>query len=109
MPERAADLQAAGIDVRLCDVGEAIQEVMESYEVELDGKTYQVKSIRNLNGHSIGQYQIHAGKTVPIVKGGEQVRMEVRRFSGTPLFYLFICGGKAIFRHTTLLFIYLWR
>lgn len=36
--------QNAGIDVRLCDVGEAIQEVMESYEVELDGKTYQGKS-----------------------------------------------------------------
>ena len=34
-------LQAAGIDVRLCDIGESIQEVMESYEVELDGKTYQ--------------------------------------------------------------------
>ena len=33
--------QTAGIDVRLCDVGEAIQEVMESYEVELDGKTYK--------------------------------------------------------------------
>lgn len=27
----------AGVDVRLCDVGEAIQEVMESYEIELDG------------------------------------------------------------------------
>ena len=24
--------------VRLCDIGAAIQEVMESYEVELDGK-----------------------------------------------------------------------
>ncbi|KAF3859347.1 hypothetical protein F7725_021746 [Dissostichus mawsoni] len=59
-------IKNAGIDVRLCDVGEAIQEVMESYEVELDGKTYQVKPIRNLNGHSIGQYRIHAGKTVPI-------------------------------------------
>jgi methionyl aminopeptidase len=45
---------------------------MESYEVELDGKSYQVKAIRNLNGHSIDQYRIHAGKTVPIVKGGEQ-------------------------------------
>ena len=28
--------------MRLCDVGSAIQEVMESHEVELDGKTYQV-------------------------------------------------------------------
>lgn len=34
-------LQCAGVDVRLCDIGESIQEVMESYEVELDGKTYQ--------------------------------------------------------------------
>jgi len=73
-------IREAGIDVRLCDIGESIQEVMESYEVELDGKTYQVKAIRNLNGHSIGQYQIHAGKTVPIVKGGEAVRMEENEF-----------------------------
>ncbi len=28
----------------------------------------QVKAIRNLNGHSIGPYQIHAGKSVPIVR-----------------------------------------
>ncbi|XP_070404377.1 methionine aminopeptidase 2 isoform X1 [Nothobranchius furzeri] len=69
-------IRSAGIDVRLCDVGEIIQEVMESYEVELDGKTYQVKPVRNLNGHSIGQYRIHSGKTVPIVKGGEATRME---------------------------------
>lgn len=38
---------------------------------------FPVKPIRNLNGHSIGQYRIHAGKTVPIVKGGEATRMEV--------------------------------
>ncbi|XP_011495852.1 PREDICTED: methionine aminopeptidase 2 [Ceratosolen solmsi marchali] len=73
-------IKAAGIDVQLCDVGTAIQEVMESYEVEIDGKTYQVKSIRNLNGHSIAPYRIHAGKTVPIVKGGEATRMEENEF-----------------------------
>lgn len=73
-------IKESGIDVRLCDIGERIQEVMESYEVELDGKTYQVKSIRNLNGHSISPYRIHAGKTVPIVKGGEATRMEEMEF-----------------------------
>ncbi|XP_075149743.1 methionyl aminopeptidase und [Haematobia irritans] len=73
-------IKEAGIDVRLCDIGAAIQEVMESYEVELDGKTYQVKAIRNLNGHSISPYRIHAGKTVPIVKGGESTRMEENEF-----------------------------
>ncbi|XP_060080455.1 methionine aminopeptidase 2-like [Ylistrum balloti] len=73
-------IKEAGIDVRLCDIGESIQEVMESYEVDLDGKTYQVKAIRNLNGHSIGPYRIHAGKTVPIVKGGEATKMEEMEF-----------------------------
>ena len=73
-------VRAAGIDVRLCDVGEAIQEVMESYEIELDNKTLPIKSIRNLNGHSMGPYQIHAGKSVPIVKGGEQTKMEEGEF-----------------------------
>jgi len=73
-------IRHAGIDSRLCDVGAAIQEVMESHEIELDGKTYQVKSIRNLNGHSISPYQIHAGKTVPIIKGGEATRMEENEF-----------------------------
>ncbi|KAI9597345.1 peptidase M24, structural domain-containing protein [Syncephalis fuscata] len=69
-------IREAGIDVRLSDIGAAVQEVMESYEVEIDGKTYQVKPIRNLNGHSIDPYRIHAGKTVPIVKGGDQTKME---------------------------------
>ena len=73
-------IKAAGIDVQLCDVGAAIQEVMESYEVEIDGKVFPVKSIRNLNGHSIAPYRIHAGKTVPIVKGGECTRMEENEF-----------------------------
>jgi methionyl aminopeptidase len=69
-------IREAGIDARLNEIGAAIQETMESYEIELDGKVYPIKPIRNLNGHSIGPYIIHAGKTVPIVKGGEQIRME---------------------------------
>merc|ERR1711976_80642 len=73
-------IKHAGIDARLCDVGAAIQEVMESHEIELEGKTYQVKSIRNLNGHSISPYQIHSGKTVPIIKGGETTIMEENEF-----------------------------
>jgi len=56
----------------MCDIGAAIQEAMESYEVEIGGKTHQVKAIRNLNGHSINQFQIHGTKSVPIVKGGDQ-------------------------------------
>eukprot|EP00898_Chlorokybus_atmophyticus_P006925 jgi/Chlat1/7233/Chrsp57S06864 len=73
-------IREAGVDVRLCDVGAAVQEAMESYEVEINGKTYQVKSMRNLNGHSIEQYQIHGAKSVPNVKGGEQTKMEEGEF-----------------------------
>ncbi|KAK2764003.1 Methionine aminopeptidase 2 [Arachnomyces sp. PD_36] len=69
-------VREAGIDVRMSDIGAAIQEAMESYEVELNGTTHPVKCIRNLNGHNIGHYIIHSGKSVPIVKGGDQTKME---------------------------------
>lgn len=44
------------------------------------GAGAQVKCVRNLNGHSIAPYRIHAGKSVPIVKGGEATRMEEGEF-----------------------------
>lgn len=69
-------IREAGIDVRMSDIGAAIQEVMESYECEIDGKTYPVKAIKNLNGHDILRYKIHGTKSVPIVKGGDQTKME---------------------------------
>lgn len=73
-------VREAGIDVRMSDIGAAIQETMESYEIELDGKTYPIKPIRNLNGHDIRQHSIHGTKSVPIVKtSGHQadnVKME---------------------------------
>jgi len=72
-------VREAGIDVRLGELGGKIQEVMESYEVTIGTKTYPVKSIENLTGHTIGLYQIHggkAGKSVPIVKTNDQTKME---------------------------------
>ncbi|RLV96589.1 Methionine aminopeptidase 2 [Spathaspora sp. JA1] len=69
-------VKESGIDVRLNDIGAAVQEVMESYEVEENGKFYPVKCIRNLNGHNIGDYVIHSGKTVPIVANGDMTKME---------------------------------
>lgn len=49
---------------------------MESHEVELNGKIYPVLSVRNLCGHTIERYKVHAGKSVPIVKGGPATKME---------------------------------
>jgi methionyl aminopeptidase len=71
-------VREAGIDVRIADVSAAIQEAMESHEMLLDnGKTVPIRAVKNLNGHSIGPYHIHAGKTVPLVKDtGLQEKME---------------------------------
>uniref|UniRef100_H0XUH7 Methionine aminopeptidase n=1 Tax=Otolemur garnettii TaxID=30611 RepID=H0XUH7_OTOGA len=80
------DATNTGINVHLRGAGEAIQEVMESCEIEIDGKTYQMKPIRHLNGHSTGQYRIHAGNTEPIVKGGAARRMEEGEVYGTETF-----------------------
>lgn len=69
-------IREAGIDVRLNDIGAAVQEVMELYELQLGKTVYPIKCIRNLNGHNIGDYVIHLGKTVPIVPNGDMTKME---------------------------------
>ncbi|KAF9074923.1 peptidase M24A, methionine aminopeptidase [Rhodocollybia butyracea] len=69
-------VREAGIDVRLGELGGYIQEAMESYEVEVGGKVYPVKTIRNLSGHSIGLYNIHGGKSVMQIPNDDPTKME---------------------------------
>lgn len=69
-------VKEAGIDVRLGELGGLIQEAMESYECEINGTTYPIKSIRNLSGHTILPYSIHGTKSVPIVKTNDTTKME---------------------------------
>ncbi|KAA8651173.1 hypothetical protein EYZ11_007045 [Aspergillus tanneri] len=69
-------VREAGIDVRLGELGGYIQETMESYECEINGTTYPIKPIRNLNGHTILPYSIHGTKTVPAVKTSDPTKME---------------------------------
>ncbi|KAF2230443.1 peptidase M24A, methionine aminopeptidase [Viridothelium virens] len=69
-------IKMAGVDVRISDVSAAIQETMESYEVEIRGRTFPVKPVRNLTGHNIKQYRIHGGKSIPFVKNSDQTKME---------------------------------
>jgi methionyl aminopeptidase len=69
-------IKTAGVDVRISDVSAAIQEAMESYEVEIKGKTYPVKAVRNLSGHNIKQNRIHGGKSIPFIKNSDQTKMD---------------------------------
>jgi methionyl aminopeptidase len=54
----------AGADASIEDMGEAIQEYMESKEI--DGK--QVKSVWDVCGHQIQRFQIHGRKVIPNIK-----------------------------------------
>eukprot|EP00924_Labyrinthula_sp_SR-Ha-C_P006112 maker-scaffold_54-snap-gene-0.44-mRNA-1 protein AED:0.41 eAED:0.42 QI:0/0/0/1/0/0/3/0/152 len=74
------EIREAGIHLRLCDIGEAIQEVMRPREIELDAKVYQVKRRKNINGHYIEQYNTLGEETVPIVKGGGSSMMEQAKY-----------------------------
>ncbi|RLL95624.1 hypothetical protein CFD26_102162 [Aspergillus turcosus] len=69
-------IKHAGVDARMSDIGAAIQEVMESYEVEIDGKVFPVKAVRNITGHDILRYHIHGGKQIPFIKNNNQQKME---------------------------------
>jgi len=60
----------------MSEIGTAIQEVMESYEVEIRGKTFPVKAIRNITGHDIKRYHIHGDKQVPFIKNNSRQKME---------------------------------
>lgn len=85
-----------GIDARLGEVGASIQEAMESYSCEYNGKLHPVKAIRNLNGHSIDSYQIHAGKSVPIVKTDNNTKMEEGELYAIETFGSVMGRGKVV-------------
>ena len=69
-------LKEAGIDARISHISGCIQEAMESYEVELNGKTIPIKAVRNITGHDILRYKIHGGKQIPFIKTATNQRME---------------------------------
>lgn len=68
-------LQIAGVDARFTEIGAAIEETILSFEVEIKGKTYPIKPVANLFGHSIGPYHIHDGSSVPITRNNDPTRM----------------------------------
>lgn len=64
-----AGVREAGVDARLGEIGGIIEEVISSHEVTIRGQTHAVKPVRNLSGHTVAQGTIHAGKSVPLVRG----------------------------------------
>jgi methionyl aminopeptidase len=70
------DVKTAGIDVRLCDIGPAIQKVFDASSFDINGKDYDIKPVANLGGHLLKPCTIHAEKPIPLVRGGSAERMD---------------------------------
>lgn len=68
-------IKNSGPDVILGDIGEIIQEYIESKEIIIDNKNYKIKSIYDLCGHNIAPYVIHVNKAVPNIKINYNERM----------------------------------
>jgi methionyl aminopeptidase len=47
-----------------------------SFLIKNNTRPTDIQCIRNLNGHSIGQYCIHGGKSVPIINNDDVTKME---------------------------------
>nr|AZA04823.1 methionine aminopeptidase 2 [Nosema assamensis] len=81
-----AGIKALGVDVRLCEIGRDIHEVMKSFEVQIDGVTYPIRPIYDLHGHSISQYTIHAGQSIPCYDNGDTTRIKENTFYAVETF-----------------------
>ena len=69
-------IKLSGNDSILGEIGADIEEVINSYEIELNGKIYKLRSVKNLCGHLINRYEIHGKKSVPNIKINYPLRMK---------------------------------
>ena len=75
-------IKQAGIDVRLGELGGIIGEILNSYEVEIKGKTHKIKEIKDLCGHTMERFKIHGGKSVPLYRDDSSETSNVKMEEG---------------------------
>jgi methionyl aminopeptidase len=51
-------------DASIYDISKTIKEIIESYEVVINGKNHRIKPIKDLGSHSIDTYNIHSGELI---------------------------------------------
>ena len=87
-------IKQCGVDVILGEVGQNIEEYVNSIDdITINNKTYKLDVMRDLSGHLIKPFQIHAGKAVPNIKINYPVRMKENEFYAIEPF---ITTGKGI-------------
>jgi len=90
----------SGPDVILGELGGEVDEYVASMEIELDNKTIPLTVMKDLSGHKILPYIIHAGKAVPNTRIDYPLRMEVGEFYAIEPF-LTTGKGKSILKGPT--------
>ncbi len=73
-----AAIKMLGPDTYVNEISELINEVIESYEIELDGNLYNIKSVGNLGGHNIKPYTIHGGTLILCKPSNNQLIQNMR-------------------------------
>ncbi|KMV65226.1 methionine aminopeptidase 2 [Encephalitozoon cuniculi EcunIII-L] len=79
-------IKSLGVDVRVCDIGRDINEVISSYEVEIGGRMWPIRPISDLHGHSISQFRIHGGISIPAVNNRDTTRIKGDSFYAVETF-----------------------
>ena|SRR3989344_3375646 len=80
---------------KICEVGKAVEEVIVGYGFN---------PIRNLSGHEVEKYLLHAGLTIPNFDNGDQTELEegqvfaVEPFSTTGIGKVYSAGDSGIYR-----------
>lgn len=73
-------IKQCGVDAILGEIGSSIEEFINSHELIIDGKIYNINVMKDLSGHMIKPFEIHAGKAVPNVKIKYPLRMNENEF-----------------------------
>lgn len=73
-------IKQCGVDAILGEIGSSIEEFIKSHELIIDGKTYNINVMKDLSGHMIKPFEIHAGKAVPNIKIKYPLRMNESEF-----------------------------
>lgn len=68
-------IKMAGCDAFIDDISNEIQTVIESYELDYNNNIYPIYAIKNLGGHTIEPYKIHAGKLLLCSNNNTNKRM----------------------------------
>jgi methionyl aminopeptidase len=86
-------IKQCGVDAILGEIGESIEEFIKSHELTIDGINYNINVMRDLSGHMIKPFEIHAGKAVPNIKINYGLRMNENEFYAVEPF---ITTGKGL-------------